>query len=195
MVSYLTPLTGLTAELLAQHGVPLAQALATLRAALPRDAVLVGQNIRADVQWLGLREGEDFRSMLDLAGLWRVYNAQYSSWSVFGQDHLARVLLGVDSAQCAPRHRIRVIMRCEPGLTPCYLHRREAHNAVTDAIKSMRLFNLHNHLRNDPAQLAQAHAALLATQQQPSFARRNPSYDGCCMGNRKTCTCGGTFFY
>jgi predicted NBD/HSP70 family sugar kinase len=99
----LTPLTGLSAALLEQHGMPLAQALATLRAALPRDAVLVGQNIRADVQWLGLKEGTDFAGMLDLAGLWRVFNAQYSSWSVFGQDHLARVLLGVDAAQCAPQ--------------------------------------------------------------------------------------------
>ncbi len=60
MVSYLTPLTGLTAALLEAHGMPLAQALATLRASLPREAVLVGQNIRADVQWLGLREGQDF---------------------------------------------------------------------------------------------------------------------------------------
>jgi hypothetical protein len=102
VVSYLTPLTGLTADLLNAHGMPLAQALATLRAGLPRDAVLVGQNIRADVQWLGLKEGTDFAGMLDLAGLWRCWNAQYKSWSVFGQDHLARVLLGVDSAQCAP---------------------------------------------------------------------------------------------
>ena len=101
-MSYLTPLTGLNAELLTQHGVPLPQALATLRAALPRDAVLVGQNIGADVKWLGLREGEDFRGLLDLAGLWRVYNTQYNSWSVFNQEHLARVLLGVDAAQCVP---------------------------------------------------------------------------------------------
>ena len=101
-MSYLTPLTGLTAELLTQHGVPLAQALATLRAALPRDAVLVGQNIGADVKWLGLREGEDFRGLVDLQGLWRCWNAQYKSWSVFNQEHLARVLLGVDSAQCVP---------------------------------------------------------------------------------------------
>ena len=101
-MSYLTPLTGLSAELLSQHGVPLPQALATLRAALPRDAVLVGQNIGADVKWLGLREGEDFRGLLDLQGLFRVFNTQYNSWSVFNQEHLARVLLGVDAAQCVP---------------------------------------------------------------------------------------------
>ena len=42
-----------------------------LRGALPKSAVLVGTNIRADVQWLGLKEGEDFASMIDLSGLFR----------------------------------------------------------------------------------------------------------------------------
>jgi RNA exonuclease 4 len=102
VVSYLTPLTGLTAELLERHGTSLSIALATLRQALPKEAVLVGQSIRTDTQWLGLQEGVDFAGMIDLAGLFRVFNPQYKSWSVFGQDHLARVLLGIDNSGCAP---------------------------------------------------------------------------------------------
>lgn len=100
VVSYLTPLTGLTADLLEQHGTSLAIALATLRQALPKTAVLVGQNVRTDVVWLGLQERVDFAGMMDLAGLFRVFNPQYNSWSVFGQDHLARVLLGIDNTGC-----------------------------------------------------------------------------------------------
>lgn len=42
------------------HGMPLPAALATLRRCLPKNSVLVGQNILADVQWLGLRQGEDY---------------------------------------------------------------------------------------------------------------------------------------
>ncbi len=34
---------------------------------------------------------------MDLAGLYRVWNARYNSYSVFGQDHLAKVLLGWDA--------------------------------------------------------------------------------------------------
>lgn len=68
VVSYLTPLTGLTAEVVQSQGVPLAQALAALRAVLPRNAVLVGQNILQDVTWLGLREGVDYASVMDLSG-------------------------------------------------------------------------------------------------------------------------------
>ncbi len=55
VVSYLTPLTGLTRELLETNGIPLASAIAVLRQCLPRQAVLVGQNIAQDVQWLQLR--------------------------------------------------------------------------------------------------------------------------------------------
>lgn len=50
----------LTPELLEARGTSLEAALQTLRQCLPRNAVLVGQNINQDVQWLDLREGIDF---------------------------------------------------------------------------------------------------------------------------------------
>ena len=49
-MSYITELTGLTKELVDAHGLPLAEALALLRAHLPPTAILVGQNILKDVQ-------------------------------------------------------------------------------------------------------------------------------------------------
>ncbi|PRW05824.1 Small RNA degrading nuclease [Chlorella sorokiniana] len=168
VVSYLTPLTGLTPELLAQHGMPLTQAVGILQAALPTHAVLVGQNIAKDVQWLGLKEGVHFEQMMDLTGLFRVWNPQYKSYSVFGQDHLAKILLNWDTGV-------------------------GGHDAVGDAVKSIRLFKLHQQLQPTPEQWQAAQAALLATPPQPSFARQNPSYEGVCMGNRKTCTCGAPF--
>lgn len=170
VVSYLTPLTGLTRDVIERHGVPLQQALDVLRSLLPKTAVLVGQNINKDVQWLKLREGVDFAGMVDLAGLWRAWNAQHNNWSVFGQDHLARVLLGWELPEDAP------------------------HDAVYDALKSIRLFNYHNHVKATPGGLEQAHKTLLAAPIAPSFAKRNPSFEGVCMGNRKTCTCGAPFF-
>ena len=50
VTSYLTPLTGVTRDLLESKGVPLASALVELRRVLPPTAVLVGQNILKDVQ-------------------------------------------------------------------------------------------------------------------------------------------------
>jgi hypothetical protein len=35
---------------------------------------------------------------------------------------------------------------------------------------------------------------VLAVEPQPSFAKKNPSFEGVCMGNRRTCTCGAPFF-
>jgi RNA exonuclease 4 len=64
---------------------------------------------------------------------------------------------------------------------------------VGDALKSIRLFKLYQQLQNSPAQWEAAQQALLATPPQPSFAKQNPSFEGVCMGNRKTCTCGAAF--
>ncbi len=36
--------------------------------------------------------------------------------------------------------------------------------------------------------------ALLAAKVEPSFAKRNPEFEGVCMGNRKNCVCGAPFF-
>jgi hypothetical protein len=47
VVSYITELTGLTKDILDQNGLPLAEALALLRAHLPPHAILVGQVSRA----------------------------------------------------------------------------------------------------------------------------------------------------
>mmetsp|Transcript_2052 Transcript_2052/g.4190 ORF Transcript_2052/g.4190 Transcript_2052/m.4190 type:complete len:247 (-) Transcript_2052:224-964(-) len=168
VASYLTPLTGITAETLAQFGLDLTHALGLLRQHLPPSACLVGQNIGKDISWLGLREGVDFASLVDLAGLFRVYNQKYRSFTYFGLDHVASVLLG----------------EALDG---------QAHNAVVDAMKSMRLFLLFAHLQTQPEQLAQAQASLLAAPIKPSFAASNPTFEGVCMGNRKSCKCGDPF--
>lgn len=169
VVSYLTPLTGLTQEMLEQHGQSQATAVELLKAALPKNATLVGHGIRNDVQWLGLQEGTDFASMLDLAGLYRVRNYVHNNWTIFSQDQLAKVLLNWDVEG-------------------------HSHDAVGDAIKSMRLFKLYLEFQSDAAKLQAAHQALLAAPLVPSFAKRFPQFEGVCMGNRKTCTCGGPFF-
>lgn len=93
---------------------------------------------------------------------------------MFGQDHVAKVLLGWDTTQ--------------PG------DAQSSHDAVRDAIKSMRLFNYYNQLQANPAAWQQAQAALLATPPPPSFAKQNPTFEGVCMGNRRTCSCGAAFF-
>ncbi|KAF6254125.1 ribonuclease H-like domain-containing protein [Scenedesmus sp. NREL 46B-D3] len=169
VVSYLTALTGLTQDIIDTKGVSLPDAVQQLRSCLPKDAVLVGQNILQDVQWLGLREGTDFKSCLDLAGLYRVWNSRYNSYSVFSQDHLVKALLGWNLEHMQ-------------------------HNAAFDALKSIKLFNLYQQYQADQQAWQQAQQAMLNAPPTLSFARNNPSYEGVCMGNRKTCTCGAAFF-
>lgn len=169
VVSYITPLTGLTKEAIDEHGLPLAEALALLRAHLPPNAVLVGQSIQKDVQWLQLAEGVDYASLIDLCGIFCIWNPSRGSYTTFSQDHCAKVWLGLPD--------------------------RERHDALEDASLSMSLFNLYRTIQWDPVRLHQMQMATLQAPRQPSFSSRYPSVDGCCMGNRKKCTCGAPFFY
>eukprot|EP00929_Paragymnodinium_shiwhaense_P097957 TRINITY_DN59517_c0_g1_i1.p1 TRINITY_DN59517_c0_g1~~TRINITY_DN59517_c0_g1_i1.p1 ORF type:complete len:530 (-),score=95.03 TRINITY_DN59517_c0_g1_i1:193-1782(-) len=171
VVSYITPLTGLTRELLEEQGMPFNDALVALRRALPRDAILVGQGIDNDVRWLGLVQGQDFAGLQDLAGLWRAWNKQFNSFSVYSQEHLAKVLLGED---------------INGG----------AHNAVDDAVKAIKLFRLHRQLSQlGPLALEEAKQRLMISPVTPPFKKRHPCFEGVCMGDKKTCCCGSPFYF
>lgn len=170
VASYLTPLTGLTKEQLDQHGTTLQNALATLRAHLPKNAILVGQNIAKDVEWLGLQEGVDYGSMVDLAALLRVWNAQYRSFTYFSQDHYASVWLGFTRTE------------------------QDSHDAVADAVLSMRLFHAYAQIQDDARAVHEMGERVLAQKPKPSFAKLHAEWEGCCMGNRQTCKCGAPFF-
>ncbi len=169
ITSYLSALTNLSPEKLAQ-GVSLTDAVAAVRRVLPSNAVLVGQNILKDISWIGLVEGKDFSAMQDLGGLWRVWNAKYQNFSQFSLGHECKCLLGYGQP--------------------------EPHDAVSDSIVSMRLYLLHKKLSAGPASgLAAAQQSLMAVQPEPSFASRNPTLDGVCMGYKKTCKCGQPFLF
>ena len=51
----------------------------------------------------------------------------------------------------------------------------------------MRLFEIYCKTQHSPQELAQLQRKLLDTPVAPSFAKSFPTYDNCCMGNRKTC--------
>lgn len=88
---------------------PFQQAMGYLRQYLPRQAILVGQNIAKDCEWLGLLEGQDFLQLMDLTGLYRVWNPQYKTFSVFSQDHLAKILLNWDTSMA--HNAVRQVVR------------------------------------------------------------------------------------
>ena len=93
ILSYLTPLTGLRKGDL-DDGKSLDTVIRDIKGFLGPDAVLVGQGIQSDIEWLKLQEGVDFGSSVDLAELFKVYNPKYNNYSYFKLQHEANVLLG-----------------------------------------------------------------------------------------------------
>ena len=49
-------------------------------------------------------------------------------------------------------------------------------------------------LQHSPAELAMMQQVMLTTNVTPSFAKTHPTYEGCCMGSRRTCECGAPFY-
>eukprot|EP01083_Nonionella_stella_P061209 159559_1 len=167
--SYLSGLTGLSETLLDEHGMSLDDAKVLLRKCLPSDAVLVGQNIQSDVAWLDLKEGVDFASMVDLSGLWRVWNPRYGMYTKFSLNHEAFCLLNSGQSQ--------------------------VHDAAFDALLSVKLYKAFLDFQQSPDRLLQARQLLLSTPPQASFSKQFPYYDDVCMGNKKMCRCGAPFSF
>ena len=167
IISYLTPITGVNREDVLQHGISFDECIATLRSHLSPNAIIIGQNISKDIQWLGLVEGTDFGSLMDLSGLFRVWNTNRSSWTIFSQDHVAKVWLNV-------------------------MHR--SHDALDDALLSIALFNAYRQVQMDSNQMQHMQMCTINTVITPSYGASHGSIDGCCLGHRKSCTCGSAFF-
>jgi RNA exonuclease 4 len=135
------------------HVILSADALAALRANIPPSAILVGQNILKDVQWLQLAEGVDYFSLVDISALFRVWSPTRGEYTTFSQDHCSKVWLG------APE--------------------RAHHNAIEDACISMALFNTYRSVQWDPVRLRQLQNATLAAPRIPGFSSRYPVVDNC----------------
>jgi DNA polymerase III epsilon subunit-like protein len=178
VVSYLTKLTGITKEIIDQYGLPFgkhillfssllniisllvfalfsipADVMQKLRSLLPPNAILVGQSIHRDIQWLQLVQGIDYHSFVNLSDLFRVWNPSRGTYTHFTQDHCAKVWLNVDV--------------------------REHHDAVTDAAISISLFNAYRTVQWDPARLFHLQCLTMQAPRIPGFSTENPVIDGC----------------
>lgn len=167
VVSYLTPVSGLTEEKL-RDGVPLETALERLKSLLPTSAILVGQAIRKDVMWCKLKEGIDFHSMIDLAELYKVYSPRYRSWSRFSLEHTCSIVLGVQVYG-------------------------SAHNAVDDAVNSIRLYRFYLNYKSNSRVWGKTQKNLRDSRRPTSFSKQHPTFEGVCMGHKELCRCGAPF--
>jgi hypothetical protein len=127
--------------------------MAMLRSLLSPGAILVGQGIHKDVQWLQLAEGVDYHSLINLADVFRVWNPTRNTYTFFSQDHCAKVWLGFPE--------------------------RSNHDAITDAVISMRLFQTYRQIQWDPHHLYMMQQATLHAPRIPGFSSMNPVLDGC----------------
>merc|ERR1712157_257837 len=115
IVSYLTPLTGLSKlKCTSQTAKPLSDVMQTIKDILPIEATLIGQSIQHDIDWLGLEKGVDFKESFDISILFR-QRISCEKYRVFSLRHTCKYLLDIDIQQ-------------------------SHHDPVQDAIYSLKLF-------------------------------------------------------
>jgi hypothetical protein len=86
VVSYLTPLTGLQPGSL-EAAEPLSAVRARLLALLPPNALIVGQAIHKDLEWLDLRKGVHYAEHFDIGTLFRVHYPRTGRVRCFSLRH------------------------------------------------------------------------------------------------------------
>lgn len=194
VVSYLTPLTGLTAEVcLGPDAVPLDDAVRAVRALLPTNGVVVGQAIGHDVTWLGLRPGTDFDRAVDISDIFRQRmpavlakagevvrkraeggGVEEDGWPSSYLDRSSDVYLGF-----ATRYRHFSLRHVCLNLLGEDIQ-KGVHDPVTDARYSLMLF--HKYRDSSPTQLRIVRDGLHRAPITPGFAaEKTPVIDGVCV--------------
>ncbi len=74
-------------------GSELEDVIKEVKGLLGSDVILVGQGINNDVEWLKLKEGRDYDSIVDLGEMFKTYNSRYSNFSYFSLSHEANTLI------------------------------------------------------------------------------------------------------
>lgn len=191
VVSYLTPLTGLTPALcLGSDAKPLDEAVGIVKALLSPDAVLVGQAIDHDVEWLGLVPGRDFGRRVDISDIFRQRMP-----SVLGRA--AAALKAREEGGSATAAEVAGDPSSDErlGFATRYRHfslrhvcvnlldediQNGVHDPVVDARYSLMLF--HKYRNSSVTQLRIVRDGLHRAPITPSFASENsPVVDGVCV--------------
>merc|ERR1711871_1118808 len=175
-VSALTQLTGLSTDEVRTSGGTFTEVRAKVIDILGGpDAVLVGQSIFGDVDWMKLEQGRDFGHTVDLLHCFKHYFRAATKWCYYSLAQEAWALLGIE-------------MHGE----------NEAHNPQQDAQVSMRLFKLfHEHGEEgspqEEARLDKLRKRLKVLRMRKLFPPRPPKrvhIDGVCMVKNHQCICG-----
>lgn len=128
----------------------------------PLITVIVGQSVQSDIDWLGLKEGVDFKRIEDTAQIFRCPRpSDPRKYQYFSLRHIVRNLLGEDP---------------QPG----------THSPIEDARYAMRLVNRYGRGRCAEAKMNQIREALTKAPHTPSFASQVPFIDGCEVSKAST---------
>ena len=167
IVSYLTPITGLRQSNFSGSDPDLRSAIGLLKRHLPKEAILVGQKIDHDIEWMQLTKGTDFQESVDLAEVFKGWNSKYNNFAYHSLLHEAQHVLKISTINASKEH--------DPAM---------------DVILSVQLWNK---VKENPSKLPQYQQLLIRNRPNQSVAKRlDWRYEGVCLSKFKPskCICG-----
>ena len=169
IVSYLTPVSGLRASDFsdASNCLDLKSAIELLKQHLPKEAILVGQKIDHDIEWMRLTKGTDFQDSVDISEVFKGWNSKYQHMTYHSLLHEAQHVLKISTI--------------DPS---------KEHDPTMDATLSIQLWNK---VKEDLSKLPQYQQLLIRNRPRQSVSKRlGWRYEGVCMSkfNPATCICG-----
>ena len=169
IVSYLTPVSGLRASDFgdASNCLDIKSAIELLKQYLPKEAILVGQKIGHDIEWMRLTKGTDFQDSVDISEVFKGWNSKYQHMTYHSLLHEAQHVLKISTI--------------DPS---------KEHDPTMDATLSIQLWNK---VKEDPSKLPQYQQMLIRNRPSQSVSKRlGWRYEGVCMSkfNPATCICG-----
>jgi len=168
IVSYLTPVSGLReSDFSTNEYLDLKSATELLKKHLPKQAILVGQNIGHDIEWMSLTVGTDFQDSVDTSEVFKGWNSKYNHMTYHSLLHEAQYVLKISTIDASKEH-----------------------DPTMDATLSIQLWNK---VKEDPSRLPHYQQMLIRNRPSQSVSKRlGWRYEGVCMSkfNPATCICG-----
>jgi hypothetical protein len=130
----MTPYTGVTAEEIRATGVPLADVVAAVHAALTAvggQAVLVGYNAAKTCTLLRLERGVHYATVVDVVELTRTWNRRFGHWNFYSLPKICYAIFG--DGVVMPHSLARAT-----ALYDVYAHAHSASYAVADLRKKLQ---------------------------------------------------------
>ena len=165
IVSYFTTLTGITKDKLinAESFTQVQSKLTTILRSNTKLPILVNSSIGSDIEWMGLKQGVDYKKSVDISEMFKAWNPRYRQMNKFSLQHICKHAINKSTSSLHdPTHDSKLVVE------------------------------LYNKYKNNPKALEKFKFDIIFERSTPGWGKKNNwLYEGVCLAAfyPEKCTC------